>query len=116
MLGFNDPDNVPVWLLITFVVSMAVTAQIYAAVVRMRLYQLASFLSGGLGSVGIILDVSVIQLHNSGWKGANSFALGLGWFLMAVVISCWKAGWLHSGIDWFKQMLILEPEHAAATG
>ena len=114
--GLGDPDHLPVWLLVTFVVSMAVTARVYAAVVRMRLYQLASILSGSLGGVGILLDVSVIQLHNSGWKGANSFALGLGWFLMAVLISCWKAGWLHSGIDWLKQMLILEPEHAAAAG
>ncbi|MBS0207068.1 MAG: hypothetical protein JSS49_29680 [Planctomycetes bacterium] len=115
VVGLSHSDAVTPWLLVVFVAGLSITAWVYAAVVRMRLYHLASILSGGVGLAGVAFDAAVVLMHSSGWQGANSFALGLAWFLMAVLISCWKAGWLHSAIDWLQQMLILEPEHLPAT-
>ena len=107
--------TLPLWCVPSFVFTMAVTAFVYAVVVRMRLYQLSGLLSASMGSLGIAIEMAVTVIRDSGWKGAASFAFGLGWFVLAVLISSWKAGWLQNIGEWLSRMLILESNHSPVT-
>ncbi len=103
-------DTVPFWFVLVFVIMMVALAFGYAAVVRMQLYQLAGVLSASTGTLGITIDVTVVLIHHSGWKGATSFAVGIGCFVLAVLISSWKAGWLQDVAVRLRRKLTLEPD------
>ncbi len=63
-----------------------------------------------LGTLAIIVEAASLLVRESGWKGATSFSVGIGWFVLAVIISSWKAGWLQSLSPWFKRMLTSQSE------
>lgn len=107
-------DSLPAWTIPLFVVVMTLIPFAYAIVVRMRLYQLATLLSGSLGTLAALIEFVVHMVRDSSWKGATSFTVGLGWFAIAVIISAWKAGWLRSFVRSVGEMLTLEREHLPA--
>jgi hypothetical protein len=99
-----------IWYAVAVVTVTTIIAFVYSVAVRMRLYQLCGWASGLLGALAIIVEAASLLVHDSGWKGATSFSVGIGWFVVAVVISCWKAGWLRSFAAWFRGMLTSESE------
>ncbi|MDB5343998.1 MAG: hypothetical protein JWP89_2375 [Schlesneria sp.] len=99
-----------IWYTVAVVAITTVIAFAYGAAVQMRLYQLCGWTSGLLGTLVIIVEAVSLLLHESGWRGATSFSVGIGWFVVAVVISCWKAGWLRSLGPWFGGMLTSRSE------
>ena len=113
--GHRLADLLPSWCVPSFVFTMTVIAFAYAVVVRMKLYQLSGLLSASMGSLGIAIEMTVTVIRDSGWKGAASFAFGLGWFVLAVLISSWKAGWLQNMGTWLRRMLTLEPGRSPVT-
>lgn len=113
--GHRLAETLPSWCVPSFVFTMTVIAFAYAVVVRMKLYQLSGLLSGCLGSLGIAIETIVTLIRDSGWKGATSFAFGLVWFVLAVLISSWKAGWLQNSGARLRRMLTLEPDRSPVT-
>ena len=103
-------ETVPFWIVPIFVTLMVLLAYCYAVIVRMTLYQLSGVLSATTGVCGIIIDSTVVLIHQSGWKGATSFAVGLGCFALAVLVSSWKAGWLNDIATWLRRQWTLEPD------
>lgn len=99
-----------IWYTVAIVAITTVIAFAYSAAVRMRLYQLCGWASGLLGTIAIIVEAATMLVHESGWKGATSFSVGIGWFVLAVVISSWKAGWLRTLGPWFRGMLTSRSE------
>ena len=76
----------------------------------MRLYQLCGWAGSLLGTIAILVEAASFLVRESEWKGATSFSVGIGWFVLGVVISSWKAGWLQSHAPWFRGMLTSQSE------
>jgi hypothetical protein len=110
ILSYRADHLSSIWYTVAVVAVTTVIAFAYGAAVRMRLYQLCGWTSGLLGTVVIIVEAASLLVHESGWKGATSFSVGIGWFVVAVFISCWKAGWLRSIGPWFRGMLTSQSE------
>lgn len=94
-----------IWYGAVVVATTTMVAFVYGAAVQMRLYQLSGWISGLVGAFAIILETTALLVRDSGWKGATSFSVGIGWFVLAVAISSWKAGWLQSLGPWLERML-----------
>jgi hypothetical protein len=99
--------RLPIWCGPAFVLSMALVGLAYALVVRMPLYRLSSFLCAASGSVGMMEVVVTYLIRESGWHGATSFVTGIGWLMLAVAVSSWKAGWLRKFPIWLRGMLVV---------
>ena len=116
-LGTLLPTSNPYrwWTASTFTITLASIAAVYSVIVRMKLYQLSALMSSAAGFIGMAADGLMTLIRDSSWKGAASFSAGLFWFVLAVVISCWKAGWLRNSGTWITQMMRLENDHPPAT-
>lgn len=87
-------DSMPLWGVPVFAATVTAVAFLYVAVAGLQFYKLAGLLSALSGAFGFMVEMTLILIYESSWKGAPSFALGLGWLLLAMAISSWKAGWL----------------------
>lgn len=110
VMSYRPGQPAAIWYAVAVVAVTTIVAFVYSAAVRMRLYQLCGWTSGLLGTTAIIIEAVSLLVHESGWKGATSFSVGIGWFVVAVVISSWKAGWLRSCGPWFRGMLTSQSE------
>jgi hypothetical protein len=88
----------------------AVVAFGYGRLVRMPLYRLSALTCFGTATSYLTEMAVVALIRESGWNGATSFAAGLGWFVLAVAISSWKAGWLDAAGRQLRRTLTLEVE------
>jgi len=105
----------PAWYLPSFVAALVAISWACAMANRMRLYQLATLVVCTLGLLGILAQTTMAVIQDSDWKGAGSFSLGIGWLLMAVLISSWKAGWLNAVGPWLGDMLTLDDPNLVAS-
>jgi hypothetical protein len=98
----------PTTFLPTVVVTLAAMAWAYSLLISLRLYQLAAVISATTGTIGILTEVTLMLIRDSGWKGAGSFSIGIGWLMLALLISSWKAGWLSNVGPWLGRMLTFD--------
>ena len=99
---------IPVWSVPVIAVILVCVATGYSVMTRMKVYRLTAYVTGSLGAVEITVRTTVLLIHDSNWGGAMSFAIGLGWFVVAVLISSWKAGWLHGFVVHLQSLLRTE--------
>jgi hypothetical protein len=105
----TSSNSISTWILPTTSITLAAIAFAYRYMVQMRLYQLSGLISAMLGCLDVVIHSTILLIRDSAWKGAGSFAFGLGWFVLAVMISSWKAGWLRSVGPWLRSMVQVEP-------
>ena len=99
---------IPVWCVPAVGVILVCVATGYSVIAQMKVYRLTAYVTGSLGAVEITVRTTVLLIHDSNWGGAMSFAIGLGWFVVAVLISSWKAGWLHGLVAHLQSLLKVE--------
>lgn len=87
-------EGLPAWSVTAVGVILVCIAIGYSVLAQMKVYRLMAYLTGSLGTLELTVRTTVLLIHDSNWGGALSFAIGLGWFVIAVLISSWKAGWL----------------------
>lgn len=107
--------DLPSWSLPAFACGLMGLALVSAIVLRMRLYFLSAAINALLGMIAALAEIGMALVRETGWKGAQSFSIGIGWFLLAVFISAWKAGWLNDAGHWLRGMLTIDGTESEAT-
>ncbi len=98
-------QSLPAWCVPVTGIVLVCLAIGYSLIARMKVYRLAAYVTGSLAAIETTVRTIVLLIHDSNWSGAMSFAIGMGWFTVAVVISSWKAGWLHGFVKHIRSLL-----------
>ena len=107
-------ESVPGWTIQAIGTMLMGIAFAYGAFLKMKVYQLAAYVTGCVVVTELALRMTVVMIHDSRWVGATSFAAGIVWFFVAVGISSWKAGWLRGLATHLQGLLTVESETANA--
>lgn len=101
--------ELPAWCGPVLVVGLVIVALGYAYLLSMPLYQLVGICCGMSGSFTLLTTYIVHLVQDSGWRGAASFASGIGFLMLAFLISSQKAGWLDSFVKHYRERIFQAP-------
>lgn len=101
----NRSWDLPAWCGPVLVCGFTFIAFLYAFTLSMPPYQLVGILCAMSGTVTLMTSYVVQLIRESGWRGGASFAAGIGFLLVAVLVSSQKAGWLSGVVRHFRRRL-----------
>ena len=100
-----DEAKFPIWTIPLLMVVSIATSSLYAAIVRMPIYHIASLTSLFVGTIFSVELMASYLIRESPWYGTRSFLTGIASFAVAFLISACKAGWLKNVYRWIRSVI-----------